>query len=67
LLERLNTVLDHYMALLAGHLENRSGSSETNAKAEAQEAYNNARRVADELDTVFGADAANETLPEAAE
>jgi len=67
LLERLNTVLDHYLALLAGHLEHRTGTKETNAQAEAQDAYDRARRIADELETVFGDRNAKERLAEAAE
>ncbi len=67
LMERLNTVLDHYLALLAGHLEHRSGTGETNARAEAQEAFDNAQRVTDELDAIFGSDPSLNNLPEAAE
>lgn len=67
LLERLNTVLDHYMALLAGHLEHRSGSSETNARAEAQTAYDQAQRITDELSAVYSADYVDKRLAEAAE
>ena len=67
LLERLNTVLDHYLALLAGHLEHRSGTGDTNERAEAQNALNAARRIVDELDAVFGVDPTKKTLAEAAE
>lgn len=67
LLERLNTVLDHYLALLAGHLEHRAGTGETNAQAEAQGAFDRARRISDELGTVFGTEAAVERQAEAAE
>ncbi|NVO56403.1 dynamin family protein [Rhodobacteraceae bacterium B1Z28] len=67
LLERLNTVLDHYLALLAGHLEHRSGAGETNAQAEAQNAFDRARRITDELETVFGTGNADDRQAEAAE
>ena len=67
LLERLNTVLDHYLALLAGHLEHRSGGSETNARAEAQSAYDQAQRITDELSAVYSADYVDKRLAEAAE
>ena len=67
LLERLNTVLDHYMALLAGHLEHRAGSGEANARTQAQTAYDRARRIADELGSVFGPNLAENTQAEAAE
>ncbi|WP_120631226.1 dynamin family protein [Ruegeria sp. EL01] len=65
--ERLTTVLDHYLALLAGHLEHRSGTDETNAQAEAQVAFDRARRIADELETAFGTNIAEERQAEAAE
>ncbi|WP_300070183.1 dynamin family protein [uncultured Ruegeria sp.] len=65
--ERLNTVLDHYLALLAGHLEHRSGTDETNARAEAQGAFDRARRIADKLATAFGTSIAEERQAEAAE
>ncbi len=67
LLERLNTVLDHYLALLAGHLENRIGSGETCARTEAQSAFDKARRIADELGSAFGSERADERQAEAAE
>ncbi|WP_299898133.1 dynamin family protein [uncultured Ruegeria sp.] len=67
LLERLSTVLDHYMALLAGHLEHRSSSGELNAQAEAQGTFDRARRIAVELETVFGTTNADERQAEAAE
>ena len=54
LLERLQTVVDHYLALLAGHLEHRVGSGGSNARTEAQQAVDRARRIADELGTVLG-------------
>lgn len=67
LLERLQTVVDHYLALLAGHLEHRVGSGGSNARTEAQQAVDRARRIADELGTVLGP-ARTETLQaEAAE
>ncbi|WP_108859665.1 dynamin family protein [Ruegeria sp. Alg231-54] len=67
LLERLNTVLDHYLALLAGHLEQRVGTGQTNVRAEAQAAFDQAQRVADDLDAVFGGNSADKKLAEAAE
>ncbi|WP_170418641.1 dynamin family protein [Ruegeria atlantica] len=67
LLERLNTVLDHYLALLAGHLEQRVGTGQTNVRAEAQAAFDQAQRVADDLDAVFGGQGADKKLAEAAE
>ncbi|MCG7520037.1 dynamin family protein [Ruegeria sp. Ofav3-42] len=67
LLERLNTVLDHYLALLAGHLEQRVGTGQTNVRAEAQATFDQAQRVADDLDAVFGTDSADKKLAEAAE
>ncbi|CUJ99434.1 [FeFe] hydrogenase H-cluster maturation GTPase HydF [Ruegeria denitrificans] len=67
LMERLNTVLDHYLALLAGHLENRMGSGETNERAEAQTALDQAQRIAAELSAIFGADDVDKLLAEAAE
>ncbi|WP_170763562.1 dynamin family protein [Ruegeria lacuscaerulensis] len=67
LTERLNTVLDHYLALLAGHLEHRAGSGETNARAEAQVAFDLAQRITDELGAVFDAGDIEKRLTEAAE
>ncbi|WP_170401722.1 dynamin family protein [Ruegeria arenilitoris] len=67
LLERLNTVLDHYLALLAGHLEHRAGSGETNERAQAQAAFDHAQHIAEELGAVFGADDIDKRLTEAAE
>ncbi|WP_170330494.1 dynamin family protein [Ruegeria arenilitoris] len=67
LLERLNTVLDHYLALLAGHLELRTGNGETNERAKAQAAFDNAQRIAEELGAVFGSDDIDKRLAEAAE
>ncbi|WP_170349888.1 MULTISPECIES: dynamin family protein [Ruegeria] len=67
LLERLNTVLDHYLALLAGHLEHRIGSGETNERTEAQMAFDQAQRIVAELSAVFGADDVDKLLAEAAE
>lgn len=67
LLERLNTALDHFLALLAGHLENRGGTGETCARTQAQFEFDRARRVADELRTSFGADQSDERQAEAAE
>ena len=49
LIERMKTVLDHYLALLAGHLEHRAGPDGSNARAEAQRAVDQARRISDEL------------------
>jgi hypothetical protein len=66
-MERLKTVLDHYVALLGGYLEHRTGSGETNAQAEAQDAFDRARRIADELETVFGPVRADEGQAKAAE
>jgi hypothetical protein len=67
LLERLSTVLDHYVALLAGHFEHRSGAGELNAQAEAQAAFDRARRIASDLESVFGTGHADERQAEAAE
>ncbi len=67
MMERLKTVLDHYVALLGGYLEHRTGSGETNAQAEAQDAFDRARRIADELETVFGPVRADEGQAKAAE
>lgn len=67
LLERLGTVLDHYLALLAGHLEHRTGAGDTNAQADAQEAFDRARRISAELETIFGPETADERQAEAAE
>lgn len=65
--ERLNTVLDHYLALLTGHLEHRQGSGDTNERAEAQRAVDHARRIAEELDSVMGAPPPDMRQAEAAE
>lgn len=67
LTERLNTVLDHYLALLATHLEHRAGTGETNARAEAQAAFNHAQHISDELGTLFSQHQTDERLAEAAE
>ncbi|WP_037306621.1 dynamin family protein [Ruegeria halocynthiae] len=67
LMERLNTVLDHYLALLAGHLEHRVGSSETNVRAKAQTAFDQAQRVTEELGAVFSPEQVDKRLAEAAE
>ncbi|WP_170785952.1 dynamin family protein [Ruegeria lacuscaerulensis] len=67
LLGRLNTVLDHYLALLAGHLEHRAGSGETNERTEAQTAFNTAQRIADELGAVYGPGQSEIEIPKAAE
>lgn len=67
LLERLNTALDHFLALLAGHLENRAGAGETCARTQAQVDFDNARRIADELHSTFGAEHSDERQAEAAE
>ncbi|WP_170333737.1 dynamin family protein [Ruegeria arenilitoris] len=67
LMERLNTVLDHFLALLAGHLENRTGSGETCARTEAQADFDRARRIADELGSAFGSEHAEDIQAEAAE
>ncbi|WP_170574249.1 dynamin family protein [Ruegeria atlantica] len=67
LMERLNTVLDHYLALLAGHLEHRAGSGETNERAEAQASFDQAQRITEELGAIFGADDVEKRLAEAAE
>ncbi len=66
LTERLQTVLDHYLALLAGHLEHRAGDG-TNARAEAQRAVDQARRIADELGSVDGMTPLDTRQAEAAE
>ncbi len=65
--ERLKTVLDHYLALLTGHLEHRVDSDGTNAHAEAQRAVDQARRIVDELESVVGAAPADTRQAEAAE
>ena len=66
LAERLQTVLDHYLALLAGHLEHRSGGG-TNARADAQRAVDQARRIADELASANGTAPQDTPQAEAAE
>ncbi|EEE36015.1 hypothetical protein RKLH11_3616 [Rhodobacteraceae bacterium KLH11] len=66
LAERLQTVLDHYLALLAGHLEHRGGEG-TNARAEAQRAVDQARRITDELGSVLGSSPVVTRQAEAAE
>lgn len=65
--ERLQTVLDHYLALLAGHLEHRVGPDGTNPRTEAQSAVDKARRITDELSLVFGPPPADNLQAEAAE
>ncbi|KIC45740.1 hypothetical protein RA28_08585 [Ruegeria sp. ANG-S4] len=67
LLERMQTVVDHYLALLAGHLEHRVGSGGSNARTEAQQAVDRARRIADELSVVLGPVRAETVQAEAAE
>lgn len=66
LTERLQTVLDHYLALLAGHLEDRS-SGGTDARSEAQSAVDQARRITDELGSVQGTASVDTRQAEAAE
>jgi len=67
LLERLNTVLDHFLALLAGHLENRGGTGETCPSAQAQLDFDRAQRIVEDLQSTFGADLDANSQPEAAE
>ncbi|KIC40531.1 hypothetical protein RA27_12150 [Ruegeria sp. ANG-R] len=67
LIERMKTVLDHYLALLAGHLEHRAGSDGTNARAEAQRAVDGAQRISDELGAVHGTAPVDTRQAEAAE
>ncbi len=67
LIERMQTVLDHYLALLAGHLEHRAGTDDTNARADAQRAVDQARRISDELGTVHGTAPVDTRQAEAAE
>ncbi len=67
LAERMKTVLDHYLALLAGHLEHRAGPDGSNARAEAQRAVDQARRISDELGAVHGAAPVDNRQAEAAE
>ena len=67
LLERLNTALDHFLALLAGHLENRTGTGETCARTQVQVDFDRARRIVDELQSTFGAEHSDERQAEAAE
>ncbi|WP_170479750.1 dynamin family protein [Ruegeria arenilitoris] len=67
LLDRMQTVVDHYLALLAGHLEHRAGPNGGNARAEAQQAVDRARRIVDELSSVLGPDRFEALHAEAAE
>lgn len=67
LIERMQTVLDHYLALLAGHLEHRAGTDDTNARANAQRAVDQARRISDELGAVHGTAPVDTRQAEAAE
>ncbi|WP_170341677.1 dynamin family protein [Ruegeria arenilitoris] len=67
LLERLNTALDHFLALLAGHLENRTATGETCERTQAQVDFDRARRIVDELQSTFGAEHSDERQAEAAE
>ncbi|MEX0317347.1 MAG: dynamin family protein [Ruegeria sp.] len=67
--DRIDTVLEHHLALLAGHLEHvdAEGDETTCARSEAQRAFDRARKIADELDAVFRPDRAIDIQPEAAE
>ncbi len=67
LLERLDTVLGHFLALLAGHLENRVGSGDTCATTQAQIEFDRAQRIVEELHTTFDAEHGEEPQAEAAE
>ena len=67
LIERMQTVLDHYLALLAGHLEHHAGTDDTNARADAQRAVDQARRISDELGAVHGTAPVDTRQAEAAE
>ena len=67
LAERLQTVVDHYLALLAGHLEHRVGPDGSNPRTEAQRAVDQARRIKDELSTALGPIPADNLQAEAAE
>ncbi len=67
LLERMQTVVDHYLALLAGHLEHRAGADGSNARTQAQQAADRARRIADELSSVLGPVRSETLQAEAAE
>ncbi|MGI9368095.1 MAG: dynamin family protein, partial [Ruegeria sp.] len=65
--ERMNTVVDHYLALLAGHLENRAGSAEGNERTDVQGAFDRARRIVDELSSALASEHVEERQTEAAE
>ena len=67
LAERLQTVVDHYMALLTGHLEHRVGPDGSNPRTEAQRAVTQARRIMDELATALGPEPSDNSQAEAAE
>ncbi len=65
--ERMQTVVDHYLALLTGHLEHRVGSSGSNPRTQAQQDVDRARRIADELGSALGPAQAHDLQAEAAE
>ncbi|TMV05588.1 hypothetical protein FGK63_16215 [Ruegeria sediminis] len=67
LLERMETVLDHHVALLAGHLENRPEQGQTCARTEAQSAFDQARRIVEEIGSALGPMPAEHRQTEAAE
>ncbi|WP_171133334.1 MULTISPECIES: dynamin family protein [unclassified Ruegeria] len=67
LVERMKTVLDHYLALLTGHLEHRVGPQSSNPRVEAQAAVDRARHIVDELNSTMGAALSDNLQPEAAE
>ncbi|WP_120499702.1 dynamin family protein [Roseovarius sp. EL26] len=69
IIERMETVLSHHQALLAGHFSNETGSEDDGAEAKVnpQVAFDQLRRIADELNVVFGAKDTDDRQAEAAE
>ncbi len=67
LLERMKTVIDHHLALLAGHLEDRTEAAYGNERADAQGAFDRACRIVDDLSAALVPEHLEERQTEAAE
>ncbi len=67
LLERMKTVIDHHLALLAGHLEDRTEAAYGSERADAQGAFDRACRIVDDLSAALVPEHLEERQTEAAE
>ncbi|WP_234999446.1 dynamin family protein [Roseovarius albus] len=69
IIERMETVLNHHQALLAGHFDDdrRNGAKGTNTETDPQGAFDQLRRITGELELVYGPANFEDRLAEAAE